>query len=83
MACSKYEYVKKFEDKTVALLQTYIVVRIDVIFYVIQGRGFTKFCQAHNFKKPNDLRAIKLMNAAAEHVCTTFTEIFLAYGQSD
>jgi tRNA(His) guanylyltransferase len=23
------------------------------------------------------------MNAAAEYVCTNFTEIFLAYGQSD
>lgn len=48
-----------------------------------QGRGFTKFCAAHDFAKPNDLRAIQLMNAAAEHVCNTFTEIFLAYGQSD
>ena len=48
-----------------------------------KGRAFTKFCNTHNFKKPNDLRAIKLMNAAAEYVCSSFTDIFLAYGQSD
>jgi hypothetical protein len=30
MACSKYEYVKKFEECSSALLQTYIVVRVDV-----------------------------------------------------
>ena len=30
MACSKYEYVKKFEEARNALPQTYIMVRIDV-----------------------------------------------------
>ena len=45
--------------------------------------GFTKFCAAHDFEKPNDLRAIRLMNAAAEEVCNKFPDIILAYGQSD
>ena len=49
----------------------------------MQGRGFTKFCSLHDFKKPNDIRAIHLMNSAAEYVCNNFNEIFLAYGQSD
>ena len=42
MACSKYEYVKQYEEHRVALPETFMVVRID-------GRGFTKFCDAHHF----------------------------------
>ena len=76
MACSKYEYVKLFEEHRVSMPQTYMVVRID-------GRGFTKFCNAHNFAKPNDMRAINLMNKAAQDVCEKFKQVFLAYGQSD
>ena len=30
MACSKYQYVKDYENHSVALMQTYMVVRIDV-----------------------------------------------------
>lgn len=37
MACTKFEYVKKFEKHEEIIPQTYIVVRID-------GKGFTKFC---------------------------------------
>ena len=39
--------------------------------------------QRHNFEKPNDLRALGLMNAAARAVLDEFQSIFLAYGQSD
>jgi hypothetical protein len=39
MACSKYEYVKKFEEKVVALPQTYIVVRIDVLTASFRAEG--------------------------------------------
>jgi tRNA(His) guanylyltransferase len=42
-----------------------------------------RFCDTHNFTKPNDIRGIKLMNLAALNVVDTFNEIFLAYGQSD
>ena len=30
MACSKYEYVKQYEEHRVALHSTYIVIRVDV-----------------------------------------------------
>ncbi|KAL4473667.1 hypothetical protein ABPG74_022531 [Tetrahymena malaccensis] len=76
MACSQYEYVKKFETYQTLLPNTYIVVRID-------GKGFTKFTANHNFEKPNDKRGLDLMNKAAESVMETFNEIMLAYGQSD
>lgn len=76
MACSKFEYVKKFEKHEQLLPETYTVVRID-------GKGFTKFCERHKFRKPNDLRCIQLMSAAAEYVVTQYQDIFIAYGQSD
>lgn len=76
MACSKYEYVKDYEIQTKLLLGTYIVIRID-------GKGFTKFCEAHNYEKPNDARGIGLMNRAAQAVLENFPDIWFAYGQSD
>jgi hypothetical protein len=30
--------------------------------FINQGRAFTKFTTTHQFDKPNDLRAIELMN---------------------
>ena len=39
--------------------------------------------QRHNFEKPNDLRALSLMNAAARAVLNEFQTVFIAYGQSD
>lgn len=76
MAKSKYEYVKDYETSGVCLPGCWIVVRID-------GRGFTNFAEKHNFEKPNDMRAIGLMNAAAKGVMEEFPDIVLAYGQSD
>jgi len=76
MSCSKFEFVKKYEQSRVLLPNTFIVVRID-------GRGFTEFCSRHNFEKPNDLRQVELMNAAAREVMQSFNEIVLAFGQSD
>jgi tRNA(His) guanylyltransferase len=76
MACSKFEYVKKFEKHEELLPQTYIVVRID-------GKGFTKFCERHKLKKPNDMRLVDLMNSSALYVMNMFKDIFMAYGQSD
>lgn len=76
MACSKYEYVKNYEIQTSLLPGTYIVIRID-------GKGFTKFCEAHNYEKPNDARGVGLMNRAAQSVLENFSEVWLAYGQSD
>ncbi|KAF8469123.1 putative tRNAHis guanylyltransferase [Kalaharituber pfeilii] len=76
MANSKYEYVKSFERADNLLPNTWIVIRLD-------GRGFHKFSARHNFAKPNDLRAIQLMNAAAVSVLRDVTDIILGYGVSD
>jgi tRNA(His) guanylyltransferase len=76
MAKSKFEYVKAFEQSDSLLPGCWIVVRID-------GKAFTKFCEAHAFEKPNDEAALQLMDAAALEVVTAFPEIRIAYGESD
>ena len=43
MACSKYEYVKKFEEKTIGLPQTFIVVRIDVFLILNREKDSLNF----------------------------------------
>jgi tRNA(His) guanylyltransferase len=76
MSNSKFEYVKSFENKNDLLKNTYIVIRID-------GKGFTKFTDAHQYKKPNEIKGIKIMALAGLSVMESFPEIFLGYGQSD
>ncbi|KAI2472589.1 tRNA guanylyltransferase [Annulohypoxylon bovei var. microspora] len=76
MANSRFEYVKQFEQVDNLLPNTWIVVRID-------GRGFTKLCAKYNFEKPNDRRALDLMNAAAKAVVSEIHDITVAYGVSD
>ncbi|TVY26738.1 tRNA(His) guanylyltransferase [Lachnellula hyalina] len=76
MANSKYEYVKAFEQPDLLLPNTWIVVRID-------GRGFHKFSSKYAFEKPNDRRALDLMNAAAKAVMSELPDIVIAYGISD
>ncbi|KAI0882212.1 tRNA guanylyltransferase [Annulohypoxylon maeteangense] len=76
MANSRFEYVKQFEQIDHLLPNTWIVVRID-------GRGFTKLCAKYNFEKPNDRRALDLMNAAAKAVVSEIHDITIAYGVSD
>jgi tRNA(His) guanylyltransferase len=49
----------------------------------LDGKGFSKFTNTHNFKKPNDKRGLDLMNKCAQKVIETFSDIILAYGQSD
>ncbi|SPQ18019.1 79a88d70-ead7-4ebe-a495-61ed251878e6 [Thermothielavioides terrestris] len=73
MANSQYEYVKQFEQPDRLLPNTWIVIRID-------GRGFTKFANKYRFEKPNDRRALELMNAAAKAVMTELPDITIAYG---
>jgi len=73
---SKYEYVKKFETDDRLLPHCWMIVRID-------GKAFHRFSDTHEFSKPNDLNALSLMNAVAEHVMSEFTDIVLCYGQSD
>ncbi|KAF2796509.1 Thg1-domain-containing protein [Melanomma pulvis-pyrius CBS 109.77] len=76
MANSRYEYVRSFEQPDVLLANTWIVVRID-------GRGFSKLTTKYKFAKPNDKRALDLMNAAAEAVMKELPDLVLAYGNSD
>ncbi|XP_034252335.1 probable tRNA(His) guanylyltransferase [Thrips palmi] len=76
MAKSKYEYVKTFESDDKILPNSWIVVRLD-------GKNFTKFCETHSLEKPNDSRALDLMNKCATVVMEEFREISLAFGQSD
>lgn len=76
MANSKYEYVKNFERDDTLLPECFIVVRID-------GHGFHRFSDLHNFTKPNDSAALQLMNHAAKAVMKFFPDIVLSYGISD
>ncbi|XP_047544844.1 probable tRNA(His) guanylyltransferase [Vanessa atalanta] len=76
MAKSTFEYVKTFEQDDTLLPNTWIVVRLD-------GKCFHKFSEDHNFKKPNDIRALKLMNYAAFKVLHEFNDVLMAFGQSD
>ena len=76
MSHSKYEYVRSYELDDRLLPNSWIVVRVD-------GKGFHKFADAHSFAKPNDKRALDLMNACARDVVGEFVDLVFAYGQSD
>lgn len=76
MACSRFEYVRKFEQHATLLPGTWIVLRLD-------GRGFTRFTTVHKYAKPNDVRGLGLMNAAARTVLSEFKDVVLAFGSSD
>ncbi|KAI0685105.1 tRNAHis guanylyltransferase [Cytidiella melzeri] len=76
MAGTKYAYVKNYELSDVLLPGTYIVLRVD-------GHGFHKLSQDHDFTKPNDERALRLMDHAAQDVMDQYKDIVLAFGESD
>lgn len=76
MANSRFEYVKQFERENFLLPQTHIIIRVD-------GKGFHKFSEFYRFAKPNDERALQVMNRAASALVTQFPDITLAYGDSD
>ncbi|XP_030068320.1 putative tRNA(His) guanylyltransferase isoform X1 [Microcaecilia unicolor] len=76
MAKSKFEYVRQFEADDTCLQNCWIVVRLD-------GRNFHKFAEQHYFTKPNDDRALQLMNRCAQSVMLELEDITIAYGQSD
>ena len=42
-----------------------------------------RFSNKYSFEKPNDRRALDLMNAAAKAVMTELPDIVIAYGISD
>uniref|UniRef100_A0A0E0HHB1 tRNA(His) guanylyltransferase n=1 Tax=Oryza nivara TaxID=4536 RepID=A0A0E0HHB1_ORYNI len=77
MANSEYEYVKReFELDSLLPPSNWIVVRID-------GCHFHRFSKIHTFEKPNDERALRLMNACATSMLEKFPDIVFAYGVSD
>ncbi|PWZ02637.1 tRNAHis guanylyltransferase [Testicularia cyperi] len=77
MAGTKFAYVRNFELPDVVIPSTYMVVRID-------GKGFHKFSKAHRFNKPNDPKALELMNESARYVMQSLKgQIALAFGESD
>eukprot|EP01096_Ripella_sp_DP13-Kostka_P005026 TRINITY_DN1766_c0_g1_i1.p1 TRINITY_DN1766_c0_g1~~TRINITY_DN1766_c0_g1_i1.p1 ORF type:complete len:328 (+),score=140.27 TRINITY_DN1766_c0_g1_i1:25-984(+) len=76
MANSRFEYVRKFEVEDTLTRGCYVVVRID-------GRGFTKFTADHDFEKPNDRRGLELMNEAGKRIMKDYSEVLIAYGDSD
>ena len=76
MANSKFEYVRLYELEDKLLKNVWMVVRVD-------GKGFHKFTQDHEFEKPNDTGGLQLMTLAAKGVMTELQDVFLAYGQSD
>ncbi|GAA6046421.1 hypothetical protein JCM3770_004910 [Rhodotorula araucariae] len=79
MAGSRYAYVKSFELADPLLPSTFFVIRID-------GKGFHGFSKLHDFDKPNDVRALTLMNEAARRVVggkELNGECVIAFGESD
>jgi tRNA(His) guanylyltransferase len=45
--------------------------------------GYNRFADDHAFVKPNDIRALELMDLAAWTVMREYPDVVLAYGQSD
>ncbi|WVQ70829.1 hypothetical protein IAR50_000351 [Cryptococcus sp. DSM 104548] len=76
MAKSRFEYVRNYELPDSLIPNTFIVVRVD-------GKGFHKFSDEHSFTKPNDKRALDLMNAAAQAVLEEYKDVVMAFGESD
>ncbi|KAI0775278.1 tRNAHis guanylyltransferase [Trametes elegans] len=76
MAGSKFAYVRNFELPDPLLPGTFMVLRVD-------GHAFHRLSAEHDFVKPNDERALQLMDHAARDVMKEFKDIVLAFGESD
>ncbi|KAL1949433.1 hypothetical protein VTO73DRAFT_8314 [Trametes versicolor] len=76
MAGSKFAYVRNFELPDPLLPETFMVLRID-------GHAFHRLSAEHDFAKPNDERALQLMDHAARDVMNEFKDVVLAFGESD
>lgn len=50
---------------------------------LIQPFLLSRFSEQHEFKKPNDDRALHLMTKCAQTVMEELEDIAIAYGQSD
>ncbi|KAJ7735619.1 Thg1 C terminal domain-containing protein [Mycena maculata] len=76
MAGSKYAYVRNFELPDPLLPGTFMVFRLD-------GHSFHRFSDEHKFTKPNDTRALELMDHAAKDLMEQYPDIVLGFGESD
>ncbi|KAL0568142.1 tRNA-His guanylyltransferase [Marasmius crinis-equi] len=76
MSGSKFAYVKSYELPDPLLPGTFLVFRLD-------GHSFHRFSDEHNFTKPNDVRALELMDRAAEALMKEYPDIVLGFGESD
>ncbi|KAF8529895.1 tRNAHis guanylyltransferase [Gautieria morchelliformis] len=76
MAGSKFAYVKTFELPDNLLPNTFLIVRLD-------GHAFHRFSDTHGFVKPNDERALQLMDHSARMVMEEYKDVVLAFGESD
>ncbi|KAM0788751.1 hypothetical protein ACM66B_002843 [Microbotryomycetes sp. NB124-2] len=79
MANTRFAYVRTFEQPDSLLPNTFFVIRLD-------GKGFHKFSTSHDFEKPNDERALRLMNEAARRVVRgkeLMGDCVVAFGESD
>ncbi|KAF5016190.1 hypothetical protein F66182_12210, partial [Fusarium sp. NRRL 66182] len=94
MANSKFEYVRLFEQPDNLLRETWIVVRIDgrgfhkCVFpekwnSTQNTDARSRLSDKYKFEKPNDRRALDLMNAAAVSVMKDLPDLIIAYGVSD
>ncbi|KAL0945493.1 hypothetical protein HGRIS_000978 [Hohenbuehelia grisea] len=76
MANSKFAYVRNFELPDPLLPGTSMVFRLD-------GHSFHRFSEEHKFSKPNDVRALQLMDCAARTIMEEYKDIVLGFGESD
>ncbi|SCV73283.1 BQ2448_7209 [Microbotryum intermedium] len=79
MANSRYSYVRLHEIPDALLPSTFLIIRLD-------GKAFHKFSSAYAFIKPNDRRALDLMNAAAKRVMggrEVMGDLVMGFGESD
>ncbi len=93
MANTKYSYVRNFELPDPLLPGTFLVLRLDGhsfhrwAFIMSTSRTqlneITRFSDAHNFTKPNDVRALQLMDHAARDIMEAHPDVTLAFGESD
>lgn len=50
---------------------------------ICRGDNYHRLCAKYEFEKPNDERALELMNAAAKSTMEGIPEVVIGYGVSD
>lgn len=53
------------------------------MFFTALSNDYHRFAPRYQFQKPNDARALNLMNAAAKAVMQDVSDLIIAYGVSD